>query len=370
MPSGDPSQPIRESEKREHAATAAAAVVIAIAACLMLAGCAQGVGEAGSDMFGFSGVADLAEAAPQDPQKAVEFWGKAYTENPRDLDKALSYAQSLKATGQKTQAIAILQQASMLHGNDRRLASDYGRLALELDQVSTAKKLLEAADDPANPDWRVIMARGTVLAKEAKYAEAIPFYERALVLSPEHPSVMNNLALAYTMNGDVTKAEALLRRAAEANGANAKVRQNLALVLGLQGKYDEATQVGAAGVPPDVAQANTDLLRKIVKLEPKSEPSSTWTTEATPEAKVAAVWNADILDGGDGGAPAAAPAAPLSDSDSDSDSAVSPAPTAVSTPAVAPTPAVATGTGLLGHWPDISSGGHTGEVNPAALQVH
>ncbi len=308
----------------------------------MLGGCALTGGEAGDGMFGISGVANIAEGVPQDPQKAVEYWGKEYTEDPRDLDKALSYAQSLKVAGQKQQALAVLQQASVLHGSDRRLASDYGRLALELDQVSAAKKLLEAADDPANPDWRVIMARGTVLAKETKYAEAIPFYERALALSPDHPSIMNNLALAYTMNGDAAKAETLLRRAAEANGANAKVRQNLALVLGLQGKYDEAVQVGSAGLPQDAAQANTDLLRKIVKLEPKAEPTSTASTEATPTAaaEVAAVWNAEVLEGDGGEAPAepAATEAPKPAADTN--------PADASTPTVAPTPIAATGAEL------------------------
>jgi Flp pilus assembly protein TadD len=370
MAFGDPGQPIRKDERRAHASTAAAAVVIVVAACLMLAGCAQGVGEDGADagMLGFSGVANLAEGVPQDPQKAVGYRGKEYAKDPRDLEKALSYAQALKTTGQKQQALAVLQQASMLHGSDRRLASDYGRLALELDQVSAAKRLLEAADDPANPDWRVIMARGTVLAKETKYGEAIPFYERALALAPDHPSVMNNLALAYTMNGDAPKAEALLRSAAQANGANAKVRQNLALVLGLQGKYDEAVKVGSEGLPQDAAQANTDLLRKIVKLEPKVDPNSTWSTEsvaeATPEAAVAAVWNADVLEG-DGEDASGEPA---------SSAALKPAaeanPADASTPTVAPTPAVATGAGLLGHWPHISGGEQSGEKDPAPLLSH
>ena len=61
----------------------------------------------------------------------------------------------------------MLQQASLISGSDKRIASEYGRLALEMDQVSVAKKLLEVADDPGNPDWRVVLARGTVLAKKA-----------------------------------------------------------------------------------------------------------------------------------------------------------------------------------------------------------
>ena len=62
------------------------------------------------------------------------------------------------------------------------------------------------------------------------------------------------------------------------------MRQNLALVLGIQGKYDEATQVGSLDLPADRAQENTELLKKIVKLDPKPSgaptlPTSAWETQ-------------------------------------------------------------------------------------------
>lgn len=311
MATGDPALAIRRVKGRLP-------VLAAAALCLGVGGCAQSFGESSGSMFApFAGTADAAASVPQDPQKAVEHWAKEYGKDPQNLDTALAYAQSLKVIGQKSQALGVLQQASIIHGNDRRLASDYGRLALELDQVSVAKKLLEVADDPANPDWRVIMARGTALAKETKYSEAIPFYERALTLAPDHPSIMNNLALAYTMSGDAAKAESLLRRAADANGANTKVRQNLALVLGLQGKYDEAVRVGSAGLSPDSAQANTDLVRKMVKLEPKADTAGAIAANAAVESQVAAVWSAEVLEGDNGAsdhAPEAATVKPASSS--------------------------------------------------------
>ena len=80
--------------------------------------------------------------------------------------------------------------------------------------MSVAQKLLEQADDPTNPDWRVISARGTVLAKQGSYRDAIPLYERALALAPDQASVLNNLALAHAMEGHPDKAEPLLKRAA------------------------------------------------------------------------------------------------------------------------------------------------------------
>jgi Flp pilus assembly protein TadD len=202
-------------------------------------------------------------------QKATEYWGKAYGKNPRDATAAVSYAKNLKAMGEKQQALAVLQQASVFHGANRALNSEYGRLALEFDQVSLAQKLLEQADDPANPDWRVISARGTVLAKQGIYKDAIALYTRALTLAPTEASILNNLAMAHVALGEPDKAEPLLKRAAAAGGNNARVNQNLALALGLQGKYDEAKVAAARDLPADKAAANVDYVRNLVDLDPK-----------------------------------------------------------------------------------------------------
>ena len=206
--------------------------------------------------------------------KATDYWGKAYAEHPRELKPALSYARNLKAMGEKRRALSVLQQASLYHGQDRELASEYGRLALDLDQISLAKQLLAVADDPGRPDWRVVSARGTVLAKEGDYDAAIPYFERALAIAPEQPSVLSNLALAHAMNGDSGRAETLLRQAAAGDTESPRIRQNLALVLGLQGKYDEAKVVASRDIPMSRAAENTDYLRQVVKLEPKPMPGA------------------------------------------------------------------------------------------------
>jgi Flp pilus assembly protein TadD len=214
---------------------------------------------------------DVPSSPQTELQKATLYWGNEYAKKPTELRPALSYAKNLKAMGEKEKALAVLQQASVLHSNDRELAGEYGRLALDMDQVGAANQLLALADDPTKPDWRVVSARGTVMAKQGKYSEAIPFYERALTLAQNNPTVMNNLAMAYAMMGDPKKAEEILRQAATSQGASPKVRENLALVLGLQGRYDESKAVAAGVLNTEVASANTAYLQQMVKLEPKND---------------------------------------------------------------------------------------------------
>jgi Flp pilus assembly protein TadD len=254
-------------------ATGTARAFAAVFVCLAIGACTSG---SGLDLAS-SSVNDHDAAAKDtrtDIAKATDTSGKEFAKEPRNADKALAYARNLKAIGEKRQALAVLQQAASFNAGHRALNSEYGRLALEFDQLSLAQQLLEAADDPANPDWRLISARGTVLAKLGKYRDAVPLYERALALAPNQPSVLNNLALAHAMEGQADQAEPLLKRAAAADSKDPRVNQNLALVLGLQGKYDEARVVAARDLPAANAADNVDYVRRIVKLEarPMSQP--------------------------------------------------------------------------------------------------
>ena len=68
-----------------------------------------------SDITG-SVTSSKVEASPEaDPRRAVEVYGERYRGNPKDADAALRYGQALRATGQRSQAVAVLEQASIAH---------------------------------------------------------------------------------------------------------------------------------------------------------------------------------------------------------------------------------------------------------------
>jgi Flp pilus assembly protein TadD len=282
---------IWKQSDRRTAVSRVSCIAAATASAILLGACANGGGsplallnqEPESEQSEQK-VAD-AKAPPQtELEKATEYWGKMYKKDQSDAQPAINYARNLKALGQKEQALNVLQAAHQYHPSNRQLNSEYGRLSLEMDQYGAAQKLLEQADDPTRPDWKTISARGTVLAKQGKYNEAIPHFERALAVSPGQPSVLNNLALARAMNGQADKAEALLRQAAAAddNADNPKISQNLSLVLGLQGKYDEAKSTGQKALSQDSAAEDVNYMRQIVKLEQRSAiPPQTVATALT-----------------------------------------------------------------------------------------
>ncbi|MGE0767357.1 MAG: tetratricopeptide repeat protein [Hyphomicrobiaceae bacterium] len=178
-----------------------------------------------------------------DLEKATAYWGEQHSKNPRDTKAAVSYARNLKAMGRKANALAVLQATYMFDSDDKELLSEYGRLALDLGQVTTAEKLLARAEDPSKPDWKIVSARGTVLAKQGRFKESISYFEKALSLSPGRPSLLNNLAMAYAMDGEAARGEALLRQAGEAGSSDPRVQKNLELVMDLQGKNADTPPV-------------------------------------------------------------------------------------------------------------------------------
>src|SRR5882762_5945801 len=206
------------------------------------------------------------EASPDaDPRRSVEVYGERYRANPKDADTALGYGQVLRATGQRTQAAAVLEQATIAHPGNKALLAGYGRALADNGNFQQAFDVLTRAHSPDNPDWRILSVQGTVLDQLGRHDEARRYYASALRIVPEEPSVLSNLGLSYMLTRELPKAEETLRRAYANARADGRVRQNLALVVGLQGRFAEAESIVKADLPADEAAANVAYLRDLMK---------------------------------------------------------------------------------------------------------
>ena len=75
---------------------------------------------------------------------------------------------------------------------------------------------------------------------------------------------MANYGLSLALTGNLSDAEDKLRQASEMSGATMRIRQNFALVLGLQGKFDEARTIALQDAPNGIADRNTDFLAQMI----------------------------------------------------------------------------------------------------------
>jgi Flp pilus assembly protein TadD len=205
------------------------------------------------------------EASPDaDPRRAADVYGERYRGNPKDADAALRYGQALRATGQRAQAVAVLEQATIAHPGNKTLLAAYGRALADNGNFKQAFEVLGRSHSPDNPDWRILSVQGTALDQLGRHDEARRYYASALKIVPDEPSVLSNLGMSYVLSKDLPKAEENLRRAYGSAGADTRVRQNLGLVVGLQGRFAEAETIVKADLPPEEAAANVAYLKQML----------------------------------------------------------------------------------------------------------
>ncbi len=241
--------------------TSAAAVVLLATG---LAGCQTA---SMPDITGALGA--RAEVRPEtkpaaDPQRDIDVYGDRFRANAKDAEAALRYGQALRANGQRQQASAVLEQATIANPGNKALMAAYGRALADNGAFQQAFDTLARAHTRDNPDWRILSVQGTTLDQMGKHEEARRYYASALKIAPEDPSVLSNLGLSYMLTKDLPRAESTLRRAYANPQADIRVRQNLGLVVGLQGRFSEAESIVKADLPPDEAAANVAYLKQML----------------------------------------------------------------------------------------------------------
>lgn len=252
------------------------AVTGAVAAALALGACADS-----KPKFNLSPAASsVATPAPDRPpvppaeraqaeKQAVRaaMMAKAEAE-PKDVRATILAARALKAEGKLADALQIVERSAAVNPKDASLQREAGLLALDGGQPAKAEKALKKAIEFGDTAWQTRSALGAALAAQAKHSEAQLHLAKALEIAPDHPAILNNLALSYMLDKKPAEAENVLRIAAGAKGAPRHVQHNLALVLGARGKTVEAERVATAASTPAKATANAAYVKSLAQAKP------------------------------------------------------------------------------------------------------
>jgi len=242
-----------------------ASTAIALVLVALVAGCANGPDRmtTGSVNRGAAN-APLDRMSTAELSSAAERLGQAYTRDTTNKETALRYATVLQMTGRSEQALAVMRKLAIDHPQDRTVLAEYGKALAGNGDLEPALDAVRRAQTPEFPDWRLISAEAAILDQLEQTAEARVLYRRAIEMAPNEPSIHSNFGMSYVLEGDLRTAEQHMRRASEMPGADSRVRQNLALVVGLQGRFQEAEAIAQRELSPEQAQANVTYLRSML----------------------------------------------------------------------------------------------------------
>jgi Flp pilus assembly protein TadD len=187
-----------------------------------------------------------------------------YKKNPRDKQVIIHYAAALRAAGQSPQAAAALELGMAAYPRDVELSIAYAKALTAEGRFEQSLTLIDSVIRPDAPDWNALLVKGATLDQLGRNGEARQIYGQALVIAPGEASIEANLGLSYAMTQELPTAEQHLRRAVQMPGATTQIRQNLALVVGLQGRFDECRAIYAAELPPEQVESNMAYVRALL----------------------------------------------------------------------------------------------------------
>lgn len=222
--------------------------------------------------------AERAAAERMDPLTRSVFWGREQEVNPADPVAGVKLAQALREMGQFDQAAATAQGLLMSQPTNVEAMLEVGRAHIARGQGFYSIAALEQARALAPNDWRPLSLLGVAYQQVKRDEDAREAWNLGLRLSPDNPEILTNAAMALTTSGDAAGGETLLRRAVAQPGATTKMRLNLALVLGLQGKTDEAERIIRRDLPPEQADRNLAWLRSKTVPGAAATAGRTWSS--------------------------------------------------------------------------------------------
>lgn len=243
---------------------ACAPVVVRMTAIVALAfGLGGCLGREATDTTGSLGRAS-GPASEIATREATEALGKRFEAEPGNPAVALTYARALRDLDQRAQAVAVLQQAALRNPQSMPLMGAYGKALADAGRLKEATEALSRAHTPERPDWRILSALGAVADQSGDFEGAQRYYETALRIVPGEPSILSNQGLSFALAKRLREGETILRMAANHPRADARVRQNLALVLGLEGKFAESESVLRQDMAPADAAKTVSGFKRMV----------------------------------------------------------------------------------------------------------
>ncbi len=213
---------------------------------LLLGGC--GAGGALADRLSSDPAAvetRLASAARQagDLGTAVQLYREAADSPSASPQTLADFGDTLVQAGEPEDAIQAYSRVDKTSAAGLDALLGLVRAHMALDQPAAALRFADQARMVAPHDPRVQVDRGVVLDSLHRHIEAQQAYGQALAAHPWNVPARNDMALSLALTGRYDKAIAIMEPLARSSEATPKIRDNLALILGLSGDPQRAAAI-------------------------------------------------------------------------------------------------------------------------------
>ncbi len=203
---------------------------------------------------------------PQPSIRATAEAANAWREKPRSIRRAVTYARLLDASGNKAALIKVLETTLTHNPDDAKLIAYLGKELVLAGRPKAGIKQLNKAIGAGENNWKVYSALGSAYDQIGQHSQARAAYQSALAEQPQKVSIHNNIGMSYILEGNLRQAETSLRAAQKLPEGefNQTLRQNLALSVGLQGRFKEASEIASRDLPPEQVEQNLAFLKRML----------------------------------------------------------------------------------------------------------
>ena len=162
---------------------------------------------------------------------------------PADVTAQLHYADALARSGRINQAQGVLARQLKINPGQRDVARASALLDIMVGNTSGAIAKLDRliAADPRDAHAR--MDKGVALDLSGRHAEAQEQYRQAAAADPDDISIKNDMALSMMLEGRQRDAQKLLQPVGESYDAPTRVRVNLAILYAANGDLARAQEL-------------------------------------------------------------------------------------------------------------------------------
>lgn len=145
--------------------------------------------------------------------------------SPDDFDLQLKAAELNYQSERYDDAIAFLKAANKLRPDEREVLVHLGNANFDAEHFAEAEKWYVQAlsRSPDDVNVRTDLGLTFVFRTPPDYDRAVQEFNRSLSIDPKHIQTLQNLTVAYTKKGDMTRAGDILARLTEVDPTNTAI---------------------------------------------------------------------------------------------------------------------------------------------------